>query len=49
MGYDECLALMRTKFDEVRMRKPAASRGRTNEAFLVGVGFHRFASVALMH
>jgi len=40
-GYDECLDLMKTKFKEVRMRKPAASRGRTNEAFLIGIGFER--------
>uniref|UniRef100_A0A7S0E2E1 rRNA methyltransferase 2, mitochondrial n=1 Tax=Hanusia phi TaxID=3032 RepID=A0A7S0E2E1_9CRYP len=38
-GYDECLNEMRARFNEVKVRKPEASRGRSTEIFLVGVGF----------
>ncbi|MEO6118966.1 MAG: 23S rRNA (uridine(2552)-2'-O)-methyltransferase RlmE [Methylotenera sp.] len=37
-GFDEILQNMRTMFDKVVTRKPKASRGRSNEVYLLGMG-----------
>jgi 23S rRNA (uridine2552-2'-O)-methyltransferase len=37
-GFDEILQNMRLMFDKVVTRKPKASRGRSNEVYLLGVG-----------
>lgn len=37
-GFDEILASMRGLFDKVVTRKPKASRGRSNEVYLLGLG-----------
>jgi 23S rRNA (uridine2552-2'-O)-methyltransferase len=37
-GFDEILASMRGLFDTVVTRKPKASRGRSNEVYLLGLG-----------
>jgi 23S rRNA (uridine2552-2'-O)-methyltransferase len=37
-GFDEILASMRGLFDKVVTRKPKASRGRSNEVYLLGFG-----------
>jgi 23S rRNA (uridine2552-2'-O)-methyltransferase len=37
-GFDEILATMRGLFDKVVTRKPKASRGRSNEVYLLGLG-----------
>ena len=37
-GFDEILASMRGLFDKVVTRKPKASRGRSNEVYLRGLG-----------
>jgi 23S rRNA (uridine2552-2'-O)-methyltransferase len=38
-GFDEYIRAMRSQFKQVVTRKPKASRGRTNETFLLGIGF----------
>ena len=38
-GSDEFLKNVRTSFDKVVVRKPAASRARSNEVYLVARGF----------
>ena len=37
-GFDEILKNMRSLFDKVVTRKPKASRGRSNEVYLLGMG-----------
>lgn len=37
-GFDEILQNMRQMFDKVVTRKPKASRGRSNEVYLLGLG-----------
>jgi 23S rRNA (uridine2552-2'-O)-methyltransferase len=37
-GFDEILLNMRSMFDKVVTRKPKASRGRSNEVYLLGLG-----------
>ena len=37
-GFDEILKNMRNMFDKVVTRKPKASRGRSNEVYLLGMG-----------
>ena len=37
-GFDEILRNMRAMFDKVVTRKPKASRGRSNEVYLLGIG-----------
>jgi len=37
-GFDEIVKRMRSEFDKVVTRKPKASRGRSNEVYLLGVG-----------
>ncbi len=37
-GFDEYIRAMRGHFGQVATRKPKASRGRTNETFLLGIG-----------
>lgn len=37
-GFDEILQNMRAMFDKVVTRKPKASRGRSNEVYLLGMG-----------
>ena len=37
-GFDEILKNMRLLFDKVVTRKPKASRGRSNEVYLLGIG-----------
>lgn len=37
-GFDEILSSMRGLFDKVVTRKPKASRGRSNEVYLLGLG-----------
>ena len=38
VGFDEILQNMRQMFDKVVTRKPKASRGRSNEVYLLGLG-----------
>lgn len=38
-GYDDYLKLLRTHFDKVLVRKPAASRSRSREVYVVAKGF----------
>jgi 23S rRNA (uridine2552-2'-O)-methyltransferase len=38
-GFVEFMANMRKSFSQVKTRKPAASRSRSNEVYLLGVGF----------
>ncbi len=40
-GFDEFIRVMRGNFSKVATRKPKASRGRTNETFLLGIGLSR--------
>jgi 23S rRNA (uridine2552-2'-O)-methyltransferase len=37
-GFDDIVKNMRTMFDKVVTRKPKASRGRSNEVYLLGLG-----------
>jgi 23S rRNA (uridine2552-2'-O)-methyltransferase len=37
-GFDDIIKRMRTEFDTVVTRKPKASRGRSNETYLLGLG-----------
>ncbi|MEQ1487747.1 MAG: 23S rRNA (uridine(2552)-2'-O)-methyltransferase RlmE [Methylotenera sp.] len=37
-GFDDIVKNMRTIFDKVVTRKPKASRGRSNEVYLLGIG-----------
>lgn len=37
-GFDEYIRSMRRHFSQVATRKPKASRGRTNETYLLGIG-----------
>ena len=37
-GFDDIVKSMRTMFDKVVTRKPKASRGRSNEVYLLGLG-----------
>jgi 23S rRNA (uridine2552-2'-O)-methyltransferase len=37
-GFDDIIKRMRTEFDKVVTRKPKASRGRSNETYLLGLG-----------
>jgi len=39
VGYDEYLKDVRSSFDKVSIRKPAASRPRSREVYIVGKGF----------
>jgi len=39
VGYDEYLKDVRSSFDKVFIRKPAASRPRSREVYIVGKGF----------
>jgi len=39
VGYEEYLKDVRTSFDKVLIRKPAASRPRSREVYIVGKGF----------
>jgi len=43
-GFDEFLREMRVTFSQVKIRKPKASRGRSNEVYLIGIGFKGFIS-----
>jgi len=38
-GFQEFLPIMRAQFSKVVTRKPEASRGRSNELYLLGKGF----------
>lgn len=40
-GFEEYIRAMRGHFRQVATRKPKASRGRTNETFLLGIGLSR--------
>ncbi|HUW51106.1 MAG TPA: 23S rRNA (uridine(2552)-2'-O)-methyltransferase RlmE [Sulfuricella sp.] len=40
-GFDEYIRAMRGHFTQVATRKPKASRGRTNETYLLGIGLSR--------
>ena len=40
-GFDEFIRAMRRHFKQVVTRKPKASRGRTNETYLLGIGLSR--------
>jgi 23S rRNA (uridine2552-2'-O)-methyltransferase len=40
-GFEEFLKSMRSSFTSVKIRKPKASRPRSNEVYLVGQGFKR--------
>lgn len=40
-GFDEYVRAMRGHFKQVATRKPKASRGRTNETYLLGMGLSR--------
>ncbi len=37
-GFDDIVKRMRSEFDKVLTRKPKASRGRSNETYLLGLG-----------
>jgi len=37
-GFDDIIKRMRSEFDKVVTRKPKASRGRSNETYLLGLG-----------
>ena len=37
-GFEQFLRVMRTRFDRVATRKPEASRGRSSETYLLGLG-----------
>jgi 23S rRNA (uridine2552-2'-O)-methyltransferase len=37
-GFDDIVKRMRTEFDKVVTRKPKASRGRSSEVYLLGIG-----------
>jgi 23S rRNA (uridine2552-2'-O)-methyltransferase len=37
-GFDEIVKSMRSKFDKVVTRKPKASRDRSSEVYLLGLG-----------
>jgi 23S rRNA (uridine2552-2'-O)-methyltransferase len=39
VGSEEFLKDLRTSFDKVLIRKPAASRSRSREVYMVGKGF----------
>ena len=39
-GFDEFLRIMRGSFNRVVIRKPGASRGRSSELYLLGLGKH---------
>lgn len=39
VGYEECAKEVRKSFDKVVVRKPAASRARSREVYIVGKGF----------
>jgi 23S rRNA (uridine2552-2'-O)-methyltransferase len=39
-GFDEFLRIMRGSFNRVVTRKPGASRGRSSELYLLGLGKH---------
>lgn len=39
-GFDELLKMARTEFAEVMVRKPAASRPRSRETYLLAKGYH---------
>jgi 23S rRNA (uridine2552-2'-O)-methyltransferase len=39
-GFDEFLRIMRASFNRVVTRKPGASRGRSSELYLLGLGKH---------
>lgn len=39
-GFDEYIRAMRGHFKQVATRKPKASRGRTNETYLLGIGLN---------
>jgi len=45
-GYSDCLAEMRSQFETVHIRNPKASRDRSSEKFLVGLGYIRQDSPA---
>ncbi|MCF7981670.1 MAG: 23S rRNA (uridine(2552)-2'-O)-methyltransferase RlmE [Pseudomonadales bacterium] len=38
-GFDELLALMRSKFNKIQTRKPDASRARSREKYIIAKGF----------
>jgi len=40
-GFDEYIRVLRRHFRQVVTRKPKASRGRTNETYLLGIGLSR--------
>ncbi|MCE5180974.1 MAG: RlmE family RNA methyltransferase [Betaproteobacteria bacterium] len=40
-GFDEYIRAMRGHFKQVATRKPKASRGRTNETYLLGIGLNK--------
>lgn len=40
-GFDEYIRTMRGHFKQVATRKPKASRGRTNETYLLGIGLNK--------
>lgn len=40
-GFDEYIRSMRHHFKQVATRKPKASRGRTNETYLLGIGLSK--------
>jgi 23S rRNA (uridine2552-2'-O)-methyltransferase len=37
-GFDDIVKTMRTQFDKVVTRKPKASRDRSSEVYLLGLG-----------
>jgi 23S rRNA (uridine2552-2'-O)-methyltransferase len=38
IGFEEIVASMRQQFDKVATRKPKASRDRSSEIFILGIG-----------